>query len=169
MEDTKLVEFAKGHANAFGVAITDENIQQFIKLTNELLKDKDFIPVSKVDFIWNSNTVNPQDILEIADLHKIWGQKLEEPLIVLKDVKIYQENIQLLKETTIKITLPNGISLIKFNSNEDEFNELYPTLSTGCTKIDVLGKCAANTWGGITSPQIKVEDWDIINKINYVF
>ena len=40
------------------------------------------------------------------------------------------------KNPTLKITLPNGISLIKFKSSEEEFNNLY---SEGYITINAVG------------------------------
>jgi len=47
--DTDLVIYAQGHASAFGIGITADNLQPFIDKTNELLKDFDFSPCYFVD------------------------------------------------------------------------------------------------------------------------
>ena len=44
LESTNLVEFAEGHASAFGVSILDENLNNLIYYLNETLKDFDFSP-----------------------------------------------------------------------------------------------------------------------------
>ena len=43
-QDTGLVMYAEGHPNAFGCGITDDKIQLFITITNEILKNVQFIP-----------------------------------------------------------------------------------------------------------------------------
>ena len=72
--------YAEGHANALGVGITDLNFDTFINYSNEALKNFDFTPSYKVDYIFNHNNMNINDILKLANLKSIWGQGVEEPL-----------------------------------------------------------------------------------------
>ena len=48
------------------------------------------------------------------------------------------------KNPTLKIQLPNGCSLIRFKSSEEEFEKLYSNL--GCVNINVVGRCKRNVW-----------------------
>ena len=72
------------------------------------------------------------------------------------------------KNPTLKITLPNGLSLIKFKSSEEEYQSLLSKNNTYLT-INIVGKCEQNVWGGNVSPQISIEDYEIKNKLNYYF
>ena len=45
------------------------------------------------------------------------------------------------KKPTLKITLPNKISLIKFGSSQEEYDELC---TEGYVELNVIGKCNAN-------------------------
>ena len=69
------------------------------------------------------------------------------------------------KSPTIKIQL-EGISLIKFKSSQEEYESL---LSEGYTAINIVGTCNLNEWNGKITPQIIIEDYEVINKLNYVF
>ena len=69
------------------------------------------------------------------------------------------------KSHTIKIQLEE-ISLIKFKSSQEEYESL---LSEGYTTINIVGTCNLNEWNGKISPQIIIEDYEVINKLNYVF
>jgi hypothetical protein len=71
------------------------------------------------------------------------------------------------KNPTIKISLPNGISIIKFKSNKEEYENLLSEM--GCVIINVVGKCEKNVWNGEVNPQILVEDYEIVSKIGYYF
>lgn len=157
------VEWATGHNNAFGISIKDENFNDFIKYTNEILKDFDFSSKYKVDFVFSSYNLNLNLILDICSLKEYWGQDFEEPLIAIKDLRISNENIALLsrdKNPTLKITLDNGLELIKFNSSSEELNSLQ---SNGLKKIeiDLVGTCDVNYWNGRSTPQIKIKDYEI--------
>ena len=71
------------------------------------------------------------------------------------------------KNPTLKITLPNGTSLIKFKSSEEEFNELYSEL--GCVTINIIGKCEKNVWNFTINPQVIIEDYEIVGRSQYYF
>ena len=170
LNNSNLVMYAEGHANALGVGIRDEIFNEFISYSNTALENFDFSPCYKVDFIFNGNNFNSNDIIEIAELKGIWGQGIEEPYIALEDVKISKNNITLMglekNKPTLKITLPNKTSLIKFKSSQEEYDSLC---SEGCVTINVVGRCERNMWNGIVSPQILVEDYEIVNKMEYYF
>lgn len=169
-QDTGLVMYAEGHPNAFGCGITDENIQLFIIITNEILKNVEFIPSYTVDFIYSAIDVKPEDITDIGTLKNLWGQGIEEPLIVLENVAVTSENLNLMskdKNPTLKIVLPNKISIVKFRSSEEEFEKLYT--EHGRVSINIVGRCAINEWNGNITPQILIEDYEIINKSEYYF
>ena len=170
LNESGLVMYAEGHANALGVGILDENFDQFISYSNEALKDFDFTPCYKVDFIFNGADFKGADIVEIAELKSIWGQGVDEPYVAIEQINVYKDNISLMsadKNPTLKITLPNGTSLIKFRSSNEEFESLYSEL--GCVTINVVGRCERNIWNGIVSPQIIIEDYEIIGEQKYYF
>lgn len=169
-QDTGLVMYAEGHPNAFGCGITDDKIQLFITITNEVLKNVQFIPSYTVDFIYHNIDVKPEDITDIATLKNLWGQGIEEALIALEDVPVTAENLNLMakdKNPTLKITLPNKISIIKFKSSEEEFEKLYT--EHGKVSINIIGRCSINEWNGIITPQILVEDYEIVSRSEYYF
>lgn len=170
IEESGLAEFAEGHANAFGSAFKPENLEQFINYSNEFLKDFNFSPCYLVDYIWNAHNFNVADILEIASLKSVWGQGVEESKVALENITITKDNITLMsrdRNPTLKITLPNGLSLVKFRSNAEEYENLYSEL--GCVKINIVGKCEQNIWNGIINPQIIVDEYQIIDRKEYYF
>lgn len=170
VRDSGLAYLAEGHPQACGIGIADENIDAFISYTDAILQDVTFEPSYKVDFIWPANDFKSKDILEIASLKKYWGQELDEALIAIEGVNVTSSNITLMskdKNPTLKITLPNGTSLIKFKSNEEEYQELYS--NSGCVTINVVGRCEENRFNGMVTPQILVEKYEIINRQEYYF
>ena len=170
LNESNLTMYAEGHANALGAGIKDELFEEFINYSNQALDKFDFTPCYKVDFIFNGGDFKGKDIIEIANLKSLWGQGVEEPYIVIEHINVYKDNLQLMskdKSPTLKITLPNGTSLIKFKSSNEEYEKLYSEL--GCVTINVVGRCEQNIWNGIVNPQITIEDYEIVNKINYYF
>ena len=170
LNESGLTMYAEGHANALGVGITDADFIDFIEYSNEALKNFDFTPSYKVDYIFQNDDMNINDILELANLKSVWGQGVEEPLIAIERVKVYKDNVRLMsadKNPTLKITLPNGMSLIKFRSSKEEFDSFDSNL--GCVTINIVGKCERNIWNGIVNPQIIIEDYEIVGKTEYYF
>ena len=167
---SELAEWAEGHAQAFGARFQEDKIIDFIQYANTELKDFDFSPRYKVDYIFQHTDMKANDILKIAELKSLWGQGLEEPLIAIENVKVHNSSIQLMsrdKNPTLKITLPNGLSLLKFRSSVEEYESLYS--DTGCVTINIVGKCERNIWNGIISPQIILEDYEVVGKTQYYF
>lgn len=168
--DSGFVFQAAGHANAFGLGIYDENIDDFIRWSNDELEDIDFSPSYKVDFIYQANTARPQTILDLGDHHELWGQNIDEPLIAIEHISVTKDMLTLMsrdKNPTIKITLPNGISCIKFKASEDEYNKLYS--ETGCVTINIVGRPEVNRYYGSVTPQLLITDYEIVNKQAYYF
>ena len=144
-------------------------IDKFIKYANETLKDFDFTPKHKVDFIYEPNTIKGTDILEIASMKNLWGQGVTSSLVAIEGLNITKDNIQLMKGTTLKITLPGNsqVSLIKFRSSNEEYESLYSEL--GCVTINVVGECQINNFNGVETPQIEIKDYEIVGKAAYYF
>ena len=157
---TGLVEYAEGHANAFGAGIKDCNIQKFIEFTNEKLKDIDFRPIYWVDFIYKSDTLNPNTILTIGQYNYLWGQQLDKPKIAIEDINITPDNVQVMKGPSLKFII-NGIEYIKFKATEEEI-KLFQ--DNEVVNITIVGECDINNWGGVERPQIIVTDYEV-NKI----
>jgi single-stranded-DNA-specific exonuclease len=165
-----LVMYAEGHANALGVGITDDNFSDFIEYSNKELANFDFNPCYRVDFIFNGSDFYGGDIVEIAELKSLWGQGIEEPYVAIENINVYNGNVTLMspdKNPTLKISLSNGTSLIKFKSSQEEYDKFYSEM--GCVTINVIGRCERNIWNGIVSPQIIIEDYEIVGEQKYYF
>ena len=167
LQESGYFEFAEGHDNAFGVSIRDEHFAPFIEYANEKLKDVDFSPKYTPDVIYFANMVHGSEILKLADLGHIWGQGVEEPIVVITDIKVDKNNLNLFG-STLKIALPSdeGISLVKFRSSNEEYESLYSEL--GCVTINVVGKCSRNS-GWDDKPQIIIDDYEIVGRTAYYF
>ena len=170
LKESELVMYAEGHANALGVGITNEDFQTFIDYSNQELAEFDFTPCYKVDFIFNGSDFRGKDIVEIAELKSLWGQGVDEPFIAVEHINVYAGNVTLMspdKSPTLKITLPNGTSLIKFKSSQEEYEKLHSEV--GCITINIVGKCERNIWNGMVTPQIIIEDYEIVGEQKYYF
>lgn len=170
LENNKYVMYAEGHANAFGIGIKDEDINAFIASTNSALDGFDFTPIYNVDFIYKSDELTPEEVIDIAGMKSLWGQGVEEAEIAVEGIKVHKDNIRILspdKNPTLKIMLPNGINFMKFRSSEEEYDKLYSEL--GYVTINIVGECERNIWNNKISPQVMIKDYEIVDRANYYF
>lgn len=169
-EASELTEYTAGHANAGGVGVKKINIQAFLDYCNNALKDFDFTPNYKVDFIIDAKRMTDSkfDLYNLIEYSDIWGQEVQQPLIAIKDLVITKENLQLMKGTTLKIIAPAepDISLIRFRSSEQEY-EILCAPDLGCVTIDVIGVCERNSYND--KPQIIIKDYIIKDRQDYYF
>lgn len=163
LESSGLTAYDAGHQSAFGCGIETSNFDNLMSYCNEKLAAFDFSPCYKVDFIYQANTTQPQNILDIAFLNHLWGTGVDEPFIAIENVPV-GDNVILMspdKNPTMKITLSNGITMIKFKSSKEEVENLKG--KGGLTnRINVVGRCAANIWNGNTTAQILIEDYEVV-------
>ena len=169
LEESGLVDYAQGHAYAFGVSLPEENYEALVAYVNEKYKDFDCSPVYQVDLIWEGNkSLSSRLFAEIADEEKIWGKGVEDPLIAIENFRIYGNQIQLFGldkgRPTLSIQLEDGSKIVKFGSSEEEYEELHSTL--GYVAINAVGTCSRSIYG---IPQFTIQDYEIIERNNYYF
>ena len=167
--ESGFMEYAEGHAAAMGVGIYKDKVNALVDYSNTVLANYDFSACYDVDYEYMSNDFKAQDIVDIGSMKSLWGKGIDEAMVVIKGIKITSNNITLMsanKNPTIKITLQNGTSLIKFGASQAEFESLK---SSGYTEIDVIGTCAINEWQGMITPQILIKDYEVVGKQDYYF
>lgn len=170
LEESNYFNYAQGHQSAFGCAIRASNVEPFTQYANAALSSFDFSPKYYIDLEYSAKYVTAADIFNLADFEGVWGQGVEEPFVLVKDIVVTPSNVQLLKGTTLKITMAadgQEITLIKFGSSEEEYELLKPV--QGSITINVVGHFQKNIWNNTIKPQILVEDFEIVQKCNYYF
>lgn len=171
LTDTEKFIFCEGHSNAFGVEIEDEKLIEVNDLINEQLKDIEIdIDIHDVDFIVPVKQLNINFIKEIHKHRDLWGQNVEEPLVVIKDIEVNKDDLVIMgkNKNTLKFKY-KGIEFIKFFSDIEEWRELRRKGER--LVIDVIGKCSLNVWRGNETGQIIIEDYEVteVKKKQFVF
>jgi single-stranded-DNA-specific exonuclease len=176
---TGACDYTVGHQGAFGLGIImgkldefegevyGENIYQFIDKTDEMLKNMSSEPIYYVDYVWRAQEVDPAAILDIADMDKYWGKDMDEALVAIQGIQITKDMITMMASNTVKITLPHNVALIKFRMPNEEYEKLIS--ENGYIEIDAICKCNKNEWNGNISPQLFLEDYEIVGECAYVF
>lgn len=167
-ESTNLPDYATGHANAFGLSLNENRIANFITCTNDILKDMTSEPVYRVDYILHNDPVyDEQVIMALASAAEFYGQDISEPLLALTNMKITSDMITLMKGNTLKITLPNGIPILKFGATDEEVEKLCP--QQGSVTVDFICRGNLNEWNGNVTAQLMLVDYEIKNKVAWEF
>lgn len=166
--ESNVIMYAEGHQSAFGLGIPfcypgeeevqGEKLYAFRDYTNEVLKDMSDEPIYTVDYEFNGKEDNePATIIEIAEMNDFWGKDLDRPHVLVK-FKMSDAKFTVMKSNTLKFTLPNNISIIKFSGTDEEIQELENNLDI---EITAICKCNENEWGGSISAQLILEDYEI--------
>ena len=164
---TQVCEYTVGHQGAFGLGLRKEDINTFIEKTDKTLEDMSSEPIYHVDYIWRAQEVDPAAIIDIADMDPYWGKDVDEALVAIQGLQITKDMLTMMKSNTVKITLPNNVSIIKFRMPDEEYEKLIS--ETGYVEINAVCRCQINEWGGNKYPQLLLEDWEIVGKCAYVF
>ena len=167
---TGVCNYAEGHPGAFGLSIDENNIPTFIEKTDEILSSMTGEAIYYVDYIYQGIDINPINILDIASLENLWGKDIDEPYVAIHSLKITPDMVTIYDKRgyTIKIQLPNNISILKFNATEEDCETLQLN-NTGYIEVDIIGRCNQNEWNGYTSPQIFIQDYQVIDSNKYYF
>lgn len=167
---TGVCNYAQGHPGAFGLSINLQNIQTFIKKTDQILSNMTDEAIYYVDYIYDGQNINPTNILEIANYEDLWGKDIDEPYIAIKNLKISPDMVTIYDKRgyTLKIQLENNISLLKFHATELDCQK-FQTNNTGFIEVDIIGRCNKNQWNGYISPQIYIQDYQIVDSNKYYF
>ena len=168
--DTGYMTLAQGHNSAFGAAIPETEYDAFVKETNKELESFDFSPCYFVDLEVTMDQLSDSEVFAIGSNADLWGQQMDEPLIAITNIKLNKDTIQFIgsNKNTLKITFPDRrLSILKFNIKEEEKMMLEP--NGGILTITAIGKCALNHYNGNITPQILLEDFEIVNRQTWDF
>ena len=165
-------KWTAGHQNAFGLCVEGDKVDYFINAIDLMFSNLGIStePVYYVDYIYHGADVNPDNIFTIAQLKNLWGKDLNEPYIAIEKLKIEKSMVTIYKKSgyTLKITLPNKITLMKFNATEEEC-EQFTEFNGAYIELNMVGKCNLNTWMNNTTAQIFIEDYEITGTGKYLF
>lgn len=155
--ESNLIDYAAGHDNAFGVSIPDENFAKLIEYGNSKLSDFDFTPKYKIDIIYYGNNIDIGDVASLADNNDLWGEGVEEPKILIKDLVLRPGSISLSPKGYFKIDMGSELSIVKMRMSHDEYDVIENKRNA---KLDIIGTCyrAVGFGDGL---QIRIDDYEL--------
>jgi len=150
-QETGLVEFAQGHANAFGISIFEENFEDFKKKLHEVKPSEH---IYRVD-LHIKGKVEKQPIIEVNKNKHLFGGKVHDPLFAFTGIKVRKDFI---KQRGSMITFfENGIEFVMFSAPPGLFESLVNNFDQYIT-MDFVGIPGENNWGGRKTTRIILED-----------
>lgn len=164
LNESGYFEYVQGHANAAGCSINDKNLRDFHAYANNVLQNINFNEGAyDINF---ERAASDKDlellIYELGAQPELWGQGNPEPLIYVHDIYVNPLEIQVMgaKKDTLKIE-KNGIAYMKFRATDmiEQLNKCNEI------KMNVVGRANINEWMGNETPQIFIEDWEIIDNL----
>ena len=164
LNESGYFEYVQGHANAAGCCINDAQLRAFHEYANDALANINFNEgVYDVNF---ARTMYDTDlaslIFDLGQHPEVWGQGNPEALIYISDLYIDKSDIQVMgaKQDTVKIE-KNGVAFMKFRA-QDMIEELNKCNEI---KLNIVGKANLNNWMGNITPQIFIENYEIIDSL----
>lgn len=160
LQSSGFFEFVEGHQNAAGFSLPYKKLDKFLDWANEQLKDVDLNTKTwNVDFQFSPNSSDlSQVIYDLDSVQNLWGQGFPEPLISIPNLRVNRSEISVMGKDsdTVKIYV-NGIAFMFFKRTQQQVKDIlkYPR-----AVFNIVGKANLNRFGGRTTPQIFVEDYE---------
>lgn len=168
-ENTMRTDYVAGHQGAFGLGLLEENVEAFLEATNQALADMPDDRLYFVDYLYRGTNVNGNQLLDITNLSNLYGKDITEAYVGVENLCVTPDMVQIYvkKNKTLKITLPNKVTIMFFDADDDLCDQLQN--ATGSVQLNLVGIPNRNEYMGWVTPQIFVEDYEIIGSRRYHF
>lgn len=157
--------YCQGHENAAGLGVRADCIKEFMAMVDAEMSEFPHEPIYRVDYVFDEINIDNQAILDIAEMNSYWGQDVERAYILMK-FKVTDSNFAVMAKQTLKITLNNKLSLIKFGGTDEDI-EAFTT--KGYKEIEAVCKCVENNWAGRKYSQLAIVDYQVVDSSKYYF
>lgn len=169
LNQSGLFEYNSGHANAFGSSLPKKNLESFLQYANTELKDFDFNEnIYSINFQFQATDSRLNKLIEqIGHAKDIWGTSNPEPLIYITDLHINNEEINIIGKNKDTVQFKkNNITYIKFHAKDliEEIKNYGEKL-----KFEIVGKANINLWNDKETPQIIIENYEIMQDSDLLF
>ena len=168
VNSTNVFNFGKGHANAFGINLELNKVDEAMNAMNNILKDVKYDSTYKVDFILNVKDMSIKLITDLARFEDIVCQGIEDPMIAVENISLTKDCFEIFgkNEDTISFMI-DEIKYIQFRCKEG--NRIYDWIQNAwdendCITFNIVGKPSINEYNGVRTPQVIIEDIAVISE-----
>lgn len=166
---TQAFKWGKGHAQAFGINMELDKLDEAKAELNKLLQNFVYDSTYNVDFIFQQSEVTIPNISDMTKFNDIIGQGIEEPMVAIEKIKLSRSQFEIFgkNEDTVSFVV-NDIKFIQFKCKYG--NKLYDWLSncwdeTEEIEFSIVGKPGINEYNGVKTYQIIIEDLNVLRII----
>ncbi|PED64018.1 DHH family phosphoesterase [Priestia megaterium] len=149
--ETELVEFAQGHANAFGISIFEEDFEKFKEQTKNVEK-REFI--YEVDLHLHGK-IDKKAISDVNSNKHLFGGKVREPLFAFTGIKVRKDFIR--QRGSMLTFFDRGIEFVMYGAPAGLFESLTYNFEP-YIEMNFVGRPSENNWGGRITTQIVLSD-----------
>lgn len=161
--ETGLFSLCAGHQESFGIEISPDNVDKVVSTFNEIFKDVEYNLSYEVDYIFEAKDLNKQTVEAIGEFRHLWGNGIDEPQFVIKNIKINSKDVRKIGFNIVGFT-KNDIFYAKNFATSNFINELTCRDEIGFGEanlvIDIIGKFKKDKYGS------KVEIIDYNSRID---
>lgn len=157
LEDSGLVTYTAGHDNAAGWGLNGDKLDALINYANHKLKAEDFENCYVVDYILDGSDYNEDLLSSIAEHPEFFGNHIEEPMVVIKNIPLMNLMTMGTNKDSIKISY-NGIDYVKFK----DLKFIEDLMNNRTKKLTIYGRANLNEWMGKKSIQVFITDYELI-------
>lgn len=163
---TQAFKWGKGHAQAFGINMELDKLDDAKVELNSLLQNIVYDSTYNVDFIFQQRDVTISSISDMTKFNDIIGQGIEEPMIAIENIRLSRSQFEIFgkNEDTVSFVV-NDIKFIQFKCKDR--NKLYEWLNncwdeTEEIEFSIVGKPGINEYNGVKTYQIIIEDLSVL-------
>lgn len=162
LQDLDGVKYALGHQQAAGIALYSNGLQNTLDEMNILFKDSgDY--TYQVDKMYYNSTPSSKECKRVYDCLSLFGASVSEPLIGIRGLSININNVYI-KNHFLRINV-GGITVTQFSASDELIEQLQNALGPTIT-IDAVGTIGMNNWNGKSTPQMIVDDIEVVNNFS---
>ena len=158
-----LFELCAGHQESFGVEFNIDNLIKINQYFNELFKDVEYSLAYDVDYIFEAKDLTKQVVETIGGFKHLWGNGINEPLFVVKNIRISSKDVKKLGFNMVTFC-KNDIFYIKNFANSSFIDEITCRDQIGFGEanlvIDMVCKFTQSKYGS------RVEIVDYISRLD---
>jgi single-stranded-DNA-specific exonuclease len=161
IHSTGLADFAEGHDMAFGTQFKANQIEQFIKHTNQLLADVDFnVDFAEVDYVFDKG-INKMMLKDFAEVEYVYGNGIPQPkfvfhIILGNDKSNYQ--VMGKNSDTLKFEY-KGVDFLQFKA--DETVEALRATDSALVELIVIGRSQYSIYQGERKLQVTIDNAEV--------
>lgn len=167
---TGAFEMCQGHGNAAGLMIKPDNVRIAKDKFIELLQDVDFNQPIPCDFVLDIDELSIPFIHEIDKHGWLWGTGLKKPKVAIENIVVKRTDIHVQGKNFNSVAfMIDDIKFVQFNMAKDnlllEWASAWDGEDNDTIEINIIGEVSLNEYKGVYTPQVIIDDLEIINTI----